>query len=714
MKNLFELLPTVYRLRDTAQGDELRALLSVVSREVQLVEDDIAQLYDNWFIETCDEWVVPYIADLLGARALLGSTGGTGQAAFSQRTYVANTLAYRRRKGTAAVLEQLAADVTGWRCKAVEFFELVATTQHANHPRLSHPFTPDVRSTYLNQFYGTPFERVPHLADVRHIDNQRGRYNVPNVGLFLWRLQSYLLEDVSARQVDAQRFTFDPLGRAIALFSVPKTEETITQATQPVNVPMPIARYTLHHDLPEYYGDATTHRSLLISAGGALKPVTAIRACDLSDAGTGWAHAAAAGKTAVDPELGRIAFDAAPATPVTVSYVYGFGGDLGGGPYDRRASVEPVLAGGVGWQMGVFHKPPASQSVIVGTLGDAIKEWNKQPPGTRGVIALMDSRTYVENLTGAAKRIKIPEGSQLAIVAAGWPAEMNNGTPAWPTGRLAPGGIRTHLQGTIEVVGTAASGSHAPGRLMLNGLLVEGAVKVLAGNLAQLDLTHCTLAPDAGDLTCADNPGLAIQLTRAICGALTPGPAARTLRLQDTIVTGNLQGGDVHADASTVLGSTAAVTLHASNSILLGKVTVQRRQVGCVRFSYLPLDSASPPRYRCQPENVSSASRVQPSFESTRFGDAAFVLLSAMCATEITSGADDEGEMGAWHFVQAPLRLRSLRLALDEYLRFGLEAGVFVVTESRAAATGAANTLTSIEPLSVRPRRAARTPRRPQ
>ena len=37
--------------------------------------------------------------------------------------------------------------------------------------------------------------------------------------------------------------------------------------------------------------------------------------------------------------------------------------------------------------------------------------------------------------------------------------------------------------------------------------------------------------------------------------------------------------------------------------------------------------------------------------------------------------------MGAWHFVQAPLRLRNLRVALDEYLRFGLEAGVFIVPQ---------------------------------
>ena len=683
MKDLFELLPTVHRLRDIAQGDQLRALLNVVGREAQLVEDDITRLYDNWFIETCDEWVVPYIADLLGMKTLVGSSSGDAQSAFTQRSYVANTLAYRRRKGTAAVLEQLGSDVTGWRCKAVEFFERTACTQHMNHPRPSHHLTPDIRSTYANQFYGGPFEQATHLADVRHIDNRRGRYNVPHVGLFLWRIQSYLLEDVSARQIDPLRYTFDALGKDVALYTVPQTEGTLTTATQPINVPMPISGYSLEHDLPLYYGDANSVRSLRIAAAGVIRAQTTIRACTLTDAGTGWAHTPVPGATAVDPELGRIAFDVAPAGDVTVSYAYGFGGDLGGGPYDRRASIDATLLAGVGWQMGVSHAPPASQTSIVATLGEAVKEWNKQPAGTIGVIALMDSRTYTADLTTAAKRIKIPAGSQLLIVAAGWPATMVNGSPTWRAGQFAPTGVRPHLRGTIEVVGTAPAASAAPGRLLLNGLLIEGAFKVLAGHLGELQLTHSTVAPGVSTLSFGANEALTITLARTMCGALTPGSSATTLQLRDSIVLGDLDGRDVHIDACTVIGSTKAETLQASNAVLLEKVTVQRRQEGCVRFSYLPLDSDAPRRYRCQPDDAAGASRVRPRFESLRYGDPAFALLTETCATEIVMGADDEGEMGAWHFVQAPLRLRNLRIAIDEYLRFGLEAGVCVITPRR-------------------------------
>ena len=70
---LMSLLPAVYRNRDAERG-ELRTLLTVVAREIAVVEEDLAQLYDDQFIETCADWVVPYIGDLLGTSPLY--TGG--------------------------------------------------------------------------------------------------------------------------------------------------------------------------------------------------------------------------------------------------------------------------------------------------------------------------------------------------------------------------------------------------------------------------------------------------------------------------------------------------------------------------------------------------------------------------------------------------------------------------------------------------------------
>src|SRR5688572_1065886 len=128
---LYALLPSIYRVRDAQQGEPLKALLAVIAEQVAVLEEDLAQLYDDQFIETCSEWAAPYIGDLVGARGIFSSP----EAQISQRAYVGNTVAYRRRKGTATALEQMAYDVTRWNAHVVEYFQRLATTQYLNHLR---------------------------------------------------------------------------------------------------------------------------------------------------------------------------------------------------------------------------------------------------------------------------------------------------------------------------------------------------------------------------------------------------------------------------------------------------------------------------------------------------------------------------------------------------------------------------------------------------
>jgi hypothetical protein len=103
-QRLYELLPAIYRIRDAEQGEPLRALLAVIAGEIGVLEENLDQLYDDQFIETCADWVVPYIGDLIGVRMLHGATPQVS----SPRAEVANAIRLRRRKGTAAVLEELA------------------------------------------------------------------------------------------------------------------------------------------------------------------------------------------------------------------------------------------------------------------------------------------------------------------------------------------------------------------------------------------------------------------------------------------------------------------------------------------------------------------------------------------------------------------------------------------------------------------------------
>src|SRR5260370_6923750 len=70
LDRLYKLLPTVYRRRDAEQQWQLQALLHVIAEQVNIVEEAIAQLYENWFIETCQDWVVPYIGYLVGYKVV--------------------------------------------------------------------------------------------------------------------------------------------------------------------------------------------------------------------------------------------------------------------------------------------------------------------------------------------------------------------------------------------------------------------------------------------------------------------------------------------------------------------------------------------------------------------------------------------------------------------------------------------------------------------
>ncbi len=745
-KRLMTLLPAVYRLRDAEQvgnaerGGPLAGLLEIIGAEVGVIEQDIAQLYDDHFIETCADWVVPYLGDLVGYRPIAPS--GEVHRLQSSRAEVANTIAYRRRKGTAAILELLARDVTGWPARLVEYFLLLSTTQRLNHLR-PQVAVPDLRRMTAIERIATPFDQVPHSLDVRRVESGRGRYNIPSLGLILWRLGTSDVEAALPRphaSGPTTRFHFNPLGLDAPLFNPPRLEDDPLGFATDVNFPDALTRRALARELNARRAalvngdDVVQHffgvdAPFAISLAGARIPDDQILICDLS----GWAAPPAtraylrrsdgvlvprAISVAVDPMLGRFRFGAAvDPDELRVSYTYAFPADLGGGPYDRTTSIaswlDPVDRP-VTWQVGVSHDPAVvatsnpPNSIVLDSLADAVNVWKAHVaanPGAFGVIAVMDSSTYAEALTGT-DRIEVPAGSRLAIVAAQWPRSDQGGPPVRPPGALAPTGLRPHLNGTISIVGTTAPDEvlsdgttrrRTPGDLILDGLLLEGDLRVLVGALGRLELRHTTLVPDSGTLQInssvqpeQQNSTLTLLLDHAIVGQVTAAASVPTVSIADSIVDGamTLPGSALAVRTTTILGTVATLSLEASDTIFAEPVTAARRQTGCVRFSHVPDGSRTPRRFRCQPDlaveqladptlAAVTRRRVAPVFTSFRYGDAAYVQLSDRCADEIRTGASDGSEMGGYSLLHQPQREAGLRLRLREHLRVGLEAGLF-------------------------------------
>jgi hypothetical protein len=335
----------------------------------------------------------------------------------------------------------------------------------------------------------------------------------------------------------------------------------------------------------------------------------------------------------------------------------------------------------------------------------------------------MDSGSYDAAFEGA-NGIVIPDGSKLLIIAADWPqVTESNGARHRILGEFNAIGCRPHLRGNILVKDVTATKA---GKLFLSGLLIEGSLTI-SSRLQYFTVSHSTLVPGLGlsregypksprdpslTIISADSmhpSDLSLAIDHSIVGGIRVDKEATT-SVTNSIVDATSRcgvafslsdehaaGGTLHIENSTVIGKVHTRLMElATNTIFFARlaahdawpapVLCEQRQAGCVRFSYVPPGSRTPRRYRCQPANEADATRVAPQLSSLRYGYSAYGQLSRRCPPEIFNGADDEGQMGAYHDLYEPQRLTNLGVRLDEYLRFGLEAGIFFEpqVESRA------------------------------
>ena len=712
-QTLFNLLPALYRLRDAqlaasagvAMGP-LQSLLSVVEEQIAILEENVNQLYDDQFIETCAPWVVPYIGDLVGYQSI----HGIASAVDSPRAEVASTIGFRRRKGTVPVLEQLSRDATGWGAHAVEFFEVLATTQCIrNHTRPRNYYAPDLRRWQPREYMDTGFDKTAHKVDVRRIAAQhqiadRGRYNVQNIGIFLWSLNAYSLTEVPLVQVSGspQCFRFSSLNIDTPLFNTPTelAPETTTLA-RPENVPNYLSRHVLCKDIteiqqkstaPVYYGPGL---SLAIYRNGSLQDPARIQVTDLSGADGAWINVPKSGNTiAVDPELGRVAI--APGTPkdtLSATWHYGFNAAIGGGEYPRAATFLASPDQSIVRVPGDYATVHAALAALSGD----------------GVVEISDSGTYSE-----------PNGLAISVRANGH-IELRAADECRPTLLIGKEiTIAGAAESTFDINGFLIAYAPPSGTTTPAALVHVPATP--ANALTGLAVTHCTVVPGWALKTdgtpqaayaglpslLIEASGVGVQISQSILGPLWLNGQS-TASLTDSILDATdptviacvaginsatkrpLPSGALTMNGCTVIGNVYASLLSlASDCIFWAELTeadvastpplwsaalwAARQQEGCVRFSFVPEGAVLPRNYEC----VEQAPGVPaPMFYSLRYGNPAYAKLTPTTDPAIRQGADDEGEMGAFHFLLAPLREADLLIRLQEFIPVGLEFGIF-------------------------------------
>jgi hypothetical protein len=461
-EKLWAWIPEVYRTEDLegpAPG-ALRALIEVIASQAAVIRRDVDRVWDDQSVELADDWVLPYIADLLATRPVSEfNTRG-------QRVATAKTIHYRRRKGTATVIQQLIRDIGDLDGLVIEAFRRLGRTPHrldlpGDRPPGRITATPpgglaNMRAARTPDIAGGPFDDLAHMPDVRRLRGPYGRFGIPKVNLHLYTLDSFPVLLATPVEIDTDRFTIDPSGRAIDLYQSGRPAPGDCAKVHEWEVPAPLTcrRFNAAHYLmtAEALSDRSTsvqtrlaptignrYRSeggfrsamddrltapqmsaniahlldatmtadtpkanlwpesieLTIGEESADDPLapSAVIAADLTD----WAAALSfqpEKAVALDPARGLLRrLAAAPAGDLFVNrYHYGFSAEIGAGPYPRAASLSE----------------PVTANLPAGPLGAGGGFDDPGPVGgfalqPNGVFRFTTSRTYVPTLPAPAR-----------------------------------------------------------------------------------------------------------------------------------------------------------------------------------------------------------------------------------------------------------------------------------------------------------------------
>jgi len=708
---LYNLLPAIYRMRDAAPGYPLRTLLRAIAGQADELAADIGHLYDNWFIETCDDDLVPYFAELVGlslgpSRPTGADASNSGADAIWRRAQVADAIADRSRTGSFSVLEQLATQATGWPALAIELRRRALATQSVRMPDIGRRRLIDLADADALELLPTPLSDAAPLTDVRRLSSHRtaGTTDPSAVAVWLWRLVAEQVSRAPAASAGAEEncYTFDQLGRDLALAVIPAGDRAASPPTE-LDVAGTISRRALRLRPEDYYGPA---RSICVYRDGRPVARSDILVADLSR----WHERTPDGRVSIDPQLGRIAFPERhpPEEEISVTCAHLGIGVIGGGSYQRP--LPPVTAT-------VYSVGPGGYPSIRLALEAwrAAKEKGHVPSA---VIEITGDGVYREHLDirlAAAEHLEIraAPGCRPVII----PVETGGGRPD-----------------RLRVRGAGHPGTADPPAFALDGVWVARHSLDLYGSFAGVRLRHCTLVP-AGGLagTGPDEdrrrPSLVVHgmpcpiaISDSVVGRIRvespeTGFEPLPLRVCDSVLdASDLRGRAVlgaddrpawvrlSLSRVTVLGGAEVhSTGLVEDSILTGTLDCERRQTGSVRFCYLAPGSRTPRRTSCQPDvaltrvgaeiaagslaardrgrlEALAAARLVPRFDSVQFGQPAYARLAGDAGPELTRGAHDEGELGAYHNQWQPLAVTDLRTQLRQFVPPGVDIDIRFAT----------------------------------
>jgi hypothetical protein len=718
-EKLWEMIPPFYRHEDGIAENPgvLHSFVELLATQAAHLRRSIDHLWDDQYIELCNDWAVPYIADLLGTRLL------SGENKRGRRIDVAKTIYYRRRKGTVRILEELISDISGWDGKVVENFRRLARTRHLLDPVPGdsgglHTGTlpggwADLRNIHGSILTNGPFDEFHHIADMRKHHGNNGQFGINKLAFHIYPLIANKVKGSRPFKIkEGKSYGFDPSGRSIPLFMPGLRQEDFNWdnwfSVHEWEVTSPVSCRLLAHE--EFEIDIPLIQSLVKNV-----VITAQSAMDLYKI-TGYRFK---GEERLYAVLKSLASSAELTQPDVFNQLVekALVKDCGKNVLLENAMllsidntfINPTFIT-AGCLDNISVSSPSVNKIIIDPengsflLPNPTQADKIQVTYHYGFSAKIGAGTYNRSVPDESDLPKshITGGGLIPpvkILNKGVTSINDNNTYGPVFNKMnvqnmilrSANGTRPYIRLNEDWV---LGGSDEDSALCLDGLWI-GASKecklILRGSFTCVTLRHCTLDPGGhgnekdlagGELFPVpleiDGKIDCLVIDASLTGSLSTGPDGQVenIMIRDSIIQSNkndhsaikIMYGDVNMEQVTVIGNMEVHRLWANNTLVAGNVTATDTQQGCFRFSTANEMSHLPRRY----ESYLHSSDMNHWFISLCFGQPGYARIRESAPESVRSGGENGSEIGAFNTLLNSVKCDNLLNKIEEYMPFGL------------------------------------------
>jgi hypothetical protein len=615
---LYNLLPEVYREKDFSHGQSLRALMAVLEDAMNDVSDDIARMYRNWFIESCDLERVPFIADLVGVDTL-----DKGTVLPYERRYIANYLAYKRRNGMVRTLSNVVYDSSGFSCHVVDRHKQLATSWSAQNPALMPQTFRCMGSNAA--MAGTAFDVSARTASFRSqkegfLPATHGTVGSKTLACYLWPYQAVAVElaELTPSADHKQAYYISPFAENLALCHMPESLPNADRSPQPRDYPLPLT-------CANYYALNPNGAVTFYDGDQVIDPESIVIA-NLEH----WkSRCKREARIVLDPERGRVWLrEAELGKTLRVSYTY------------------PMIAG--------FGAHPVYRLPVL--------QEDMRVTEPKQLVQLTAQSLTENRIVTLATNSVISRSSPLVIDLNGYDLTVR-----------ADQYYRPVIRGQIKIHNSAAT----PARVYMEGLVIEGGIAI-ADHL-QLTVNHCTLTHASGkaiqmvnskDTSASTHIALQNSILRT---SILPANAHIEVSDSAVVLTGEqIRAYSLRALRSTMIGSLhCMVASEIKDCLIAGRLTIADTSRSHLSYSYIETLCTDT---NLKATDVLTAKSIGCSvhFCSLQVGDADFALPTRNASKRLLTGASNGEEAGVFNQFQRQLKEHKIRRRMAEFAPVGL------------------------------------------